>query len=44
MVHGSIRLAPKCHVALIDLATPMPYASRGGYKLAGALDQRSGFL
>ncbi len=24
--------------AQIELATPMPYASRGGYKLAGALD------
>ncbi len=25
--------------AQIELATPMPYASRGGYKLAGALEQ-----
>lgn len=25
--------------ARIELATPMPYASRGGYKLAGALEQ-----
>jgi 23S rRNA (cytidine1920-2'-O)/16S rRNA (cytidine1409-2'-O)-methyltransferase len=25
--------------ATIDLATPMPYVSRGGYKLAGALEQ-----
>lgn len=25
--------------ALIELATPMPYVSRGGFKLAGALDQ-----
>lgn len=25
--------------ALIELAAPMPYVSRGGYKLAGALDQ-----
>jgi 23S rRNA (cytidine1920-2'-O)/16S rRNA (cytidine1409-2'-O)-methyltransferase len=25
--------------AVIELATPMPYVSRGGYKLAGALDE-----
>ena len=25
--------------ARIELAAPMPYVSRGGYKLAGALDQ-----
>jgi 23S rRNA (cytidine1920-2'-O)/16S rRNA (cytidine1409-2'-O)-methyltransferase len=27
--------------AVIELATPMPYVSRGGYKLAGALDELS---